>query len=203
MYLILNEDCLSFCRHLQNPAPGGLMPRAQNVESEKDAFHLFLTKDLITKTKNNTNKRILHEIQALNPAERDKLKKKPFIKITTEQEIEAYIGLVYYRGLLQWNYMAVRDFWNLHPIFGATMSIQRFYFLNNFITFDDFEDRDTRWRSDRGAAIREVLEEWNDNLSNVIFIDGVGQKLYSKIVSRQKFLWESYSTYRELSWGTI
>lgn len=158
------------------------MPRAQNVECEKDAFHLFLTEDLIRKIKNHTNKRILHEIQALNPAEREKLKTKPYIKITSEEEIEAYIGLVYYRGLLQWNHMAVPDFWNLHPIFGATMSLKRFYFLNNFLTFDDFEDRQERWRCDRGAAIREVLEEWNDNLSNVVFIDGVGRVYLMDVV---------------------
>ena len=45
-----------------------------------------------------------------------------------------------------------------HPIFTATMSKNRFRFLYQCISFDDYSTRTERWEADRFAAIRKVFE---------------------------------------------
>ena len=89
-----------------------------------------------------------------------------YCRETDEVEMAAFFGLFYVRGLLQQNYWE-RDrlFSDLtgHPVFTATMSRNRFSFLNRHFCMDDPGTRAERWKKDRFAACREIFEEWNDN----------------------------------------
>ena len=49
------------------------------------------------------------------------------------------------------------------PMFGATMSQNRFQFLMSHLSFDDIETRKNRWKNDRFAAFRDIFELFNDN----------------------------------------
>ena len=53
------------------------------------------------------------------------------------------------------------------PIFGASMSLNRFRFLHAVITFDDAKTRDQGWIHDRFAVTREIFEIFN-NCSSLI-----------------------------------
>ena len=91
-----------------------------------------------------------------------------FLHSTNASEILAFIGLNYWRGLLgQAKHKIDKLFHNSSgsPIFGATMSKNRFRFLMSHISFDDFASRDRRWEYDRFAGFRHIL---------VIFIKNCG-----------------------------
>ena len=58
--------------------------------------------------------------------------------------------------------------WRSHPIFSATMSLNRYWFLNHYLSLDDKSTRDERWKKDRFAAAREVFEHWNENCGSAL-----------------------------------
>ena len=95
----------------------------------------------------------------------------PYTKNTCSSEILAFIGLLYLRGLLGLNNHDVAILFNDltgNPVFGSTMSKNRFKFLFSNISFDDFETRTQRWVYDRFTAIRDVFESFNHNCSSCI-----------------------------------
>ena len=94
-----------------------------------------------------------------------------FVHSTNASEILAFIGLIYWRGLLgQAKGKIDKLFHNLSgsPIFGATMSKNRFRFLMSHISFDDFASRDRRWEYDRFAGFRHIFEIFMKNCGSVI-----------------------------------
>ena len=48
------------------------------------------------------------------------------------------------------------------------MSKNRFKLLLSHLTFDDYQDRQERWKLDRFAAIRDVWESFSDNLGKYL-----------------------------------
>ena len=147
------------------------MPEAENVRDEADCFHLFMNNEILLKTENYTNRSIDDLIQAMSPSQREYVRTTAsWIKTTSVKELNAFMGLQILRGAYQWNKMKVLKFWNEIPIFKATMSYKRYFFLSHMIAFDDKETRNQRWRRDRGAAIREIHEEWNDTLANAVYV---------------------------------
>ena len=55
-----------------------------------------------------------------------------------------------------------------HYMFSAVMSKNRFKFSLSHLTFNDYQDRQERWKLDRFAAIRDVWESSNDNLGKYL-----------------------------------
>lgn len=97
-----------------------------------------------------------------------------FLGESSEQEMAAFIGLIYMRGLLNLNTHDTDVLFNDttgHPVFGATMSKNRFKFLMQNIKFDDAETRPRRWNSDRFAAFRAIFEMLNNNCSKHVVPD--------------------------------
>jgi len=76
------------------------------------------------------------------------------------------IGLIYLRGLLkQNNDIRAHLYKDIigNPLFGATMSRNRFSLLLSNLMFDEYEERLQLWPSDRFAAIRSIFENFNVN----------------------------------------
>ena len=95
----------------------------------------------------------------------------PYTKNTYSLEILAFIGLLYLRGLLGLNNHDVAILFNDltgNPVFGVTMSKNRFKFLFSYISFNDFETRTQRWVYDRFTDIRDVFESFNHNCSSCV-----------------------------------
>ena len=67
------------------------------------------------------------------------------------EELRAYLGLLYYRGLLGLTKHSTRHLWGKHGpiVFPATMSLNRFIFLNSKVSFDNKATREERWKNDR------------------------------------------------------
>ena len=87
---------------------------------------------------------------------------------TDYTEVLGFIGLTYLRGF--WS-MNLRDLNNVYdkmfgqPFFRATMSKERFRFLNARLSFDDPSTRQPRWKQDKFSAIRDLFEQFNQNCS--------------------------------------
>lgn len=143
---------------------GGVMDEAAEATTELDCFKLFMDESIITDVTELTNRNIQGHLDKLSP---EKLKmiqtKNVFIRVTTEEEVLAYLGLMYMRGCYQWNYWDVQRVWATHPIFSATMSINRFWFLSRFFVMDDTTTREDRYPTDKFAAVRDIFERWNEN----------------------------------------
>jgi hypothetical protein len=106
---------------------GGVMPRAQNADSELDCFKLFFDDHIITTITNMTNLNITNFLDQIDPVHLEQIRtKNTYIRPTTEEEMLAYFGLAYLRGYFQWNYWDLPSVWSSHPIFPATMSLNRY-----------------------------------------------------------------------------
>ena len=132
---------------------------------------MYLTDEMIDLIVRHTNRKITNLI---SNASEESLTKHPFIKVTTTLEIRALIGLMLYRGLYQLNTFTVQRLFSDRygpAIFGATMTRNRFLFLLATISFDDETTRANRWKQDRLAAIRELLELFNTQCMTCIRAD--------------------------------
>ena len=123
----------------------GLTAYSKNISSPKEAFHLFFTEEIITTVLEHTNKKINETIRKYGEqlAESDKY---PHVKVLSPIEFEAFLGLVYFRGLYGLNNHNIDIiFSDKHglPVFGATMSRNRFKFVWAHLFFDDFDNRGT------------------------------------------------------------
>ena len=75
--------------------------------------------------------------------------------------------MMYFRGILGVNlHMTDRLFSDdSHFVFGAIMSKSCFIFLKGHICSINLQERTQWWETDRFAAIREIWEIFNSNLS--------------------------------------
>ena len=123
----------------------------------------LFTDDVITTVLNNTNKKIMALIEQLPEEVRSNDKYKSLREVTKE-ELLAFFGVSYARGLLGQNFLKLRQLISVdvgHPIFSASMSFNRLVFIKAMISFDDANTRQKRWRTERFAAFREIFEEFN------------------------------------------
>ncbi|GLV38174.1 uncharacterized protein CBL_12820 [Carabus blaptoides fortunei] len=88
-------------------------------------------------------------------------------KTTTESEILALLGMLFLIGTKKGSRTNVIELWTNDgtgmPILRACMSYKRFLFLLRSIRFDDKESRELRKKIDKLAAIRVILEKFNNN----------------------------------------
>ena len=126
-----------FCRQaskniIQNSS--GVKHEYRNRLKIKSSWELFFSLDILTIIVDMTNKKISKVRNELPKNILDD-NKYTFLHLTSAFEMLAVIGLIYLRGLLGLASHNIEIFNNLtgNPIFGATMSKNRFKFL--FLTF--------------------------------------------------------------------
>ena len=142
---------------------------ARHANDPLKAWELFITGGMIEAVTNFTNKKIdefLEKFQDLLQSSN----KYSHYKQTTNNEIRAFFGILYFRGALKLNLRKTDEIFyhrSSPDIFAATMNAMRFKFLRRFIEFDDFTTRPERWQSDKFAAFREFLEELNKNCAKM------------------------------------
>ena len=88
----------------------------------------------------------------------------------TKNELLAFFGFFYARGLLKQNLQETQRLFNSHPIFAATMSYNRYCFLRSMIVFYDVA-RPKLWKTGRFAAFRDIFENFNNNCAKNIAPD--------------------------------
>ena len=146
---------------------------ARNIISEEDCFDLFFSDDMFELITSNTNKRIDDHLDKLRTFKEDRFNssKYTWLKQTTNEEMKAFTGLVYFRGLYSMNHCNIELLFKsgIGPdIFSATISQQRMRFLLAHITFDDKSTRKDRYPSYRFPTGRYIFEMFNKNCSNYV-----------------------------------
>ncbi|CAK9809239.1 PiggyBac transposable element-derived protein 4 [Anthophora plagiata] len=89
---------------------------------------------------------------------------KKYMKEATASEFDTFIGLLYIAGLNRSSCQCLKDLWRTDgtgvDIFRTTMSLQRFYFLQNCVRFDDKSTREERKKTDNMAHIRVLFDQF-------------------------------------------
>ena len=147
--------------------------QSRTAMSPLDLWKLFLSDEIIHEIVVHTNKKITaFRINLSNEIlQNDKY---TYIHTTDIAEVYAFIGLIYARGLLGQNNVSAEKIFSEsygHPIFTSTMSKNRFRFLYQCISFDDYSTRTEGWETDRFAAIRKVFELFNQNCGRALIPD--------------------------------
>ena len=137
----------------------GVKSVAKRAITPVDAFHLFITKDMIHDIVEHTNDRI--EKRSTRYTDKSRVGK------TNYAEITALLGLLYLAGSLRSNRQNNRDLWAdnlLAPdVFKMTMSLFRFQFLLQNLRFDQVTTRNERQSLDKLAPIRTIFETFVEN----------------------------------------
>ena len=118
----------------------------------------------------NSNAKIQH-IKDNLPWYYNRSDKNPFIRHLDQRELYTYIGLHYARNILGQSMQSYKMLFSEtsgHPVFSATMSKHRFYFLYTVLSFDDPEKWCGLSRSHRFAAAHELTVIFNDRLKSVL-----------------------------------
>ena len=169
-----------------------------------DAWKLFMTDEMLEHIVSCTNQHIDNFIST-STMDKKALYVCDF-KHLTSQELTAFIGLIYARGLLK---MTNQDSAYLfhdsyaHPVFGAVMSSKRFKFLMANVQFDDAKTHEGRFAGDNFAAVRELFEKFNDRCSSVLQPDGhlaLDETLYG---CRNNFSFKMYKRGKSQKYGLL
>ncbi|CAF1333922.1 unnamed protein product [Rotaria sordida] len=131
------------------------------VQTILDAFKLFFTYEILDGIVFRTNRyaeqyfnQNTRSRQASNTVSSKSRRWQP----TDRVELEAFIGLLIQSGVNRSNHELLNDLWDIsqiRPLYRATMSLERFKYLLQFIRFDDRQNRN---KSDRLAPIRHIFE---------------------------------------------
>ena len=143
----------------------GPSPAMRPKKTHSEIWSCFFTDDMIDDIIKHTNNKIESKLENL-PDEIKQNNKYSYIKTVTKNELLAFFGFFYARGLLKQNLQETQRLFNSqigHPIFAATMSYNRYCFLRSMIVFDDAASRSERWKTDRFAAFRDIFEKFNNN----------------------------------------
>lgn len=126
-----------------------------------DAWSLIFTNDNIQSIVNYTNIYIENNFRQKYSRLRD-------CRDTDIIEVKALFGLLYYIGRLRGAHLNTMDLWakdgSGSDICIATMSRRRFHLLLASLRFDDIRTRQERREQDKLAAIREVFDNFNNNI---------------------------------------
>jgi len=135
------------------PGPSPYAKRYVVEESVSSAWHLFIDNTILEHIRKCT------EIEARRQLGEDSW-------CLTLDELEAYIGLLYARGVSGAKNISVLDLWSKDwglPICKSTMSRNRFLEITRFIRFDVKSTRSTRLQTDKFALFSDV---WNRFIEN-------------------------------------
>ncbi|XP_026469438.1 piggyBac transposable element-derived protein 4-like [Ctenocephalides felis] len=135
----------------------GVRSVARNAKTIFESWSLFITDDILNTIQTCTNLHI-QERRALCAD----LSKHRYMEEIEISELKAFIGLLYIAGFYRSNKQNLSDLWQVDgtgvEIFRLTMSIQRFYFIQSCLRFDDKSTRAERQQFDNLAPIRNIFE---------------------------------------------
>lgn len=140
----------------------GVKGKAKEAATEIECWNNFITNEMKEIILTHTNEQItIRREQCRDP------EKLYTMKDTTMLELDALIGLLYIAGLNKSSRQSLKDLWRTDgtgvDIFRTTMSLQRFYFLQNCIRFDSKATRIER----KKQIIWRQLERSLTSLFNV------------------------------------
>ncbi|CAF4096248.1 unnamed protein product, partial [Rotaria sp. Silwood1] len=136
----------------------GYSTKVQNIV---DAFKLFFTDEILDLIVLHTNRyatQYLDQNKNRQKVSKTKMKKYHEWRPIDRTELESFIGLLLQLGVTHGNHELLSELWDIsqsRPLYRATMSLQRFKYILQFLRFDDRQNRDS---SDRLSPIRHIFE---------------------------------------------
>lgn len=143
-----------------------------SLYTPKDTFKSLLSNEICDIILRETNRKGAKVTETYNkkllekyPDASERPKEKIF-KPFTEQELDAFFGILICCGVYKSNREHLTELWkpDHFPLIRASMSHDRFRMLLRFIRFDNDVTRPTRLSTDKAAAIRNV---WDMLISNL------------------------------------
>jgi len=133
----------------------GITPFAANRITDNDprnAFYLIFDKETLADIRQHTNR----EGRCVFGEE--------FSEVN-ESEMEAFVGLLILRGVYRGSRESTEELWSEdgRKDFRAGMSFNRFRMIRRLLRFDNKATRQSRLRNDPLAAIRLLIESFNNN----------------------------------------
>ena len=132
---------------------GDIMPlrprpqtRVRNKKEPIDIWTNIFTDDMIKTVLNNTNKKIMALIEQLPEKVRSN-DKYTYLTEVTKEDLLAFFGISYVRGLLRQNFLKLRRLFSVdigHPIFSANISFNCLVFIKAIISLGDANIRQER-----------------------------------------------------------
>lgn len=148
-------------------APGLKSQEAKGIQTEAQAFSLYINNDITNNILEHTNKKLEEARQVFTEraGEEEKRKKAYVLALIDATELRAFIGLMVLRASL--NAITVNDMFA--PAFGpalarATMGQSRYLAILSHLTFDDSSTREARRPGDKFCLMREVFDIFDANL---------------------------------------
>uniref|UniRef100_A0A1B6KLI6 PiggyBac transposable element-derived protein domain-containing protein n=1 Tax=Graphocephala atropunctata TaxID=36148 RepID=A0A1B6KLI6_9HEMI len=151
----------------------GVLDAAKHANTPLKAFELFFPDEVLQEFVACTNTYI-QTIQGNYNRERDAAP-------TTLPELKACLGLLFLAGVKKMSHTDLIDLWKTDgtgvEYFRLTMGLNRFRFLLRSLRFDDLRTRADRKVTDKLAAVRYLLDHFNNNckkhysLSEMVTID--------------------------------
>ena len=134
---------------------------ATDVQTEVEAFYLFITQRMIDDIVTNTNKYIHKKRTEVNYSrDRD-------CKDTTNVEIKALLGALYLISIKKGGHTNCYELWNSDGtgmiLLRGLFSYKRFRFLLRALRFDNLDTRNARKQIDKLAPIRDFHQEFVNN----------------------------------------
>lgn len=125
----------------------GVKPIAQNDKTEIECWRRFINNNMLEQILSHTNAKIKQRQLSNNKQSLQYL-----LKETTIDELLALFGLLYLAGLNRSNRQSLSDLWRTDgtgvEIFSTSMFLQRLYFLQSCLRFDDATTRQKRKQMD-------------------------------------------------------
>lgn len=132
-------------------AKAGITRCCQSVKSPLDAFRLLIDDGMLRQIKNYT----IEFARNSNPN-----------WDMSDAELDAFIGLLYLRGVRNANGFPLNDLWSKRyglPIFRDTMARDRFREIKKYLRFDVKSTRRTRLQSDKFCLASFVVQRFVEN----------------------------------------
>lgn len=141
--------------------------RSTETLSVSATFKCFVTNEMVDIIMRHTNKKATSVYEKYN--QKNPTKKQLVWKDVTPRELYAFLGILIMSGANNSNTDHTTDMWKAtaHPLYRATMGINRFWNILRFIRFDDANTRDVRIKEDKAAPIRDLWTMLNSNLSKL------------------------------------
>lgn len=143
--------------------------------SQMEVFKSILSNDMCDIILRETNRKGTKITEAYNNKlmenypDVSKRPKQKIFKLFTEQELDAFFGILIFSGVHRSNKEHLTELWksNHLPLFRAAMSHDRFKMLLRFIRFDNDVTRPERLLADKATAIRDIWTMFISNLNKM------------------------------------
>lgn len=165
----------------------GVIDEGRNADSPLKALELFFPNAMLEEIVQCTNMYI-ESIRANYARSRDAAD-------ITLVELKAVLGLLFLGGVMKMSHTDLLDLWKTDgtgvEFFRLTMGINRFRFIIRYLKFDNYRTRDERKVTDKIAAVRYLVDHFNDNckkyysLSDQVTIDEMLEAFRGRCSFRQ------------------